>query len=56
MHRDRIEDSFERAFAAHLARGRRRVTHALKELENVSVRATVLVDGHVLTVAPRLAG
>src|SRR3954454_9835947 len=51
VHGDGIEDSLDRAFVANLARLRRRITHTLKELENVSVRATVLVDGHALTVA-----
>ena len=51
MHRDRVEDALDGALTADLALRRRRVAHPLEELENVSVRTTVLVDGHVLTVA-----
>src|SRR6185437_15173768 len=51
VHRDRVEDSLEGTFAADLTLRRRCVAHPLKELENVSVRTTILVDGHVLTVA-----
>jgi hypothetical protein len=33
-------------FAADLARLRRRIGHALENLENVPLRALVLIDGH----------
>jgi hypothetical protein len=35
-----------RSLTADLADSRRIVAHPLKELEQVTVRATILVDGH----------
>jgi hypothetical protein len=46
VHRDRVEHLLDWRSAADLARLRRRIVKALKQLENVSVRTTVLVDWH----------
>src|SRR5438477_6063079 len=51
MHSDGIQDTLDGSFAADLALRRGGFTHPLEQLENVSVRATVLVDRHALTVA-----
>jgi hypothetical protein len=47
MDRDRVEDPLERTFAADLAHLRRGIGHALENLENMPLRALVLVDGHL---------
>jgi hypothetical protein len=46
MHRDRMEHPLQRPFAAHLARLRRRLGHAVEHLEQMPVRTLVLVDRH----------
>src|SRR5204863_7598637 len=51
MHSDGIQDTLDGSFAADLALRRGGFTHQLEQLENVSVRATVVVDRHALTVA-----
>ena len=46
MHRDRVEHALERLCATHLAAIGRRFRHAVEHLEEVAVRALVLVDRH----------
>src|SRR5262249_60483369 len=53
---DRVEDTLDGLRPADLALLGRRLADPLEQLENVSVRTTVLVDRHVLTVAAGLAG
>lgn len=48
MHRHRVEDALDRPLAAHLAPLGRRVADPLEQLEDVPVRAAVLVNGHKL--------
>src|SRR5207237_10924389 len=44
--RDRVQHPLDRTLPADLTRRRRRIGHALEELENVALRAFVLVDRH----------
>ena len=46
MDRDRVQDSLERPLAADLADLRRVVGHLLEDLEEMPIRALVLVDRH----------
>ncbi len=46
MHRDRVEDDLQRPFATDLAARRPGLRHAVKHLEQMAVRALVLVDRH----------
>ena len=48
MHRHRVEHALHRPLAADFARVGRRVAHALEQLEDVPVRAAVLVNRHEL--------
>ena len=46
MHRDRVQNALQRPRAAHLARLRARLHHAVEHLEQMAVRAFVLIDRH----------
>src|SRR5215217_7784302 len=46
VHGDGMQDDLERSLAAGLARVRPGLRHPVKDLEQVPVRALVLVDGH----------
>ena len=46
MDRDRVQDSLDGALAADLADLRRVVGHLLEDLEEMAIRALVLVDRH----------